>query len=173
MSKQRPLDHVAAIAWINDVLARVRARGGAWTGAERDDLRSALLGDLIADGANEIDVERLARLDRQYARERDASTPRAEVVGELPFERRRRQRAEAARAATVAAEVEAGEPIQGTADAPVDFTSPAAIERHARAERTGRVRPVRQAVAERVARAHTEPRRGFTVAATYSGPRAA
>jgi hypothetical protein len=164
------LDHVAALAWIDDVLARVRASGGAWTGAQREDLRRDLMTALAADGAIEINVDRLARLDRQHARERAAEVPRFEHVGELRSERVARLAAERAHAAAVEAEIEANPPLGSEAN-PVDYTTPDAVERHARAERAGRTRPVRAAVAERVERLRTA-RPSFEIT-DYTNPRRA
>src|SRR5690349_566207 len=121
MSTRRDIE--AELAAQRDDLIRLRKSSGYIA-----EIREAILLAHAMDGAKRpIDLSRLSRLDRAHDRARAADVPRFEHVRELPFERRRRQRAEAEHAAAVEAEIEAGEPIEGTAAAPIDLTSPAAV----------------------------------------------
>ena len=160
MSKRRDIE-VELAAQRDDLLRLGRTSGYI------AEIRESILLAHAMDGANRpIDLARLARLDRQHDRAREAEKPRFERVGELRSERVARLAAERAHAAAIEAAIEADPPL-GSELNPIDLTTPAAIERNDRAERVGGRRPVRDEISERARRA-AAPRRGFAVV-DYSG----
>jgi hypothetical protein len=124
------------------------------------------------------DVRALAIARTRLARARAASAPVFTHVGELPRERRARQRAEAERMIRFVAEVEA-DPVEGSWAAPIDMTSDSAIERHDRAARARGVerdkdghvikRSMHTELAVREARAEARPRAFSAIDLTTHG----
>jgi hypothetical protein len=161
------------LAELDAILADARSPSGgtAFSGWDREQIINAVFAHSAADGARRpLDGTKYQQAKRAIARAREAAGPVFERVGELRSERVARLAAERAHAAAVEAEIKADPPLGSEAN-PVDLTTPAAIERNDRAERTGRVRPVRAEVAERARRAEA-PRRGFAIV-DYTNPRRA